>query len=104
MNTEYLIVLLAILCVPLLLSRDRNLRLYAHPQRLLLSIAIPSVVFWTWDLAATARGHWWFNSRYVLGIRFLGLPVEEWLFFPVVAFVSIFVWESVRYFTRQRHD
>jgi lycopene cyclase domain-containing protein len=103
-KSEYLIVLVAILCVPLLLSRDRNLRLYAHPRRLLVSIAIPSMVFWIWDLAAAARGHWWFNDRYILGIRLLGLPIEEWLFFPVVCFVSIFVWESVNYFTHRGHD
>jgi hypothetical protein len=58
-----------------------------------------SSVFWFWDLVATARGHWWF-----VGFRILGLPIAEWLFFPVVAFVSIFAWESVRYFTRRRND
>jgi lycopene beta-cyclase len=102
-NSEYLIVLGAILCVPLLLSRDRNLNLYARPLRLLLSIVIPCVVFWIWDMVATARGHWWFNDRYIIGVQILGLPIEEWMFFPSVAFVSIFTWESVKYLFRRRH-
>ena len=104
MKFEYLIVLCAIVLLPLVRSRDRNLGLYVRPLRLFYAMIIPSVVFWVWDLFATARGHWWFNDRYILGIRMLGLPIEEWLFFPVIAFVSIFTWESVRYFTRNKNE
>jgi lycopene cyclase domain-containing protein len=101
MRGEYLILLAAILLVPLALSFDRNIRLYQHAGSLLKALLVVSGPFWIWDLVVTARGHWTFNEQYVLGITLLGMPVEEWLFFPVVAFVSIFTWESVKYFVRR---
>jgi len=102
MKAEYLILLAAVLIFPLVLSRDRNLSLYRHPGALVKSTGIVCALFWIWDVAATARGHWAFNSEYVLGIRLLGVPVEEWLFFVVVAFVSVFTWESTQYFLRRK--
>jgi lycopene cyclase domain-containing protein len=98
MNTEYLILLGVILIFPLILSFDAHLRLYHHQRALLLAVSGMCLPFWLWDVAATWRGHWSFNPAYVLGFRILGMPVEEWLFFPVVGFVSIFTWESVKYF------
>jgi len=95
---EYLILLAAVLFFPLVRSRDRNLSLYRHTGALLKSIGLVCALFWSWDVAATARGHWSFNPEYVLGISLLGVPVEEWLFFIVVAFVSVFTWESTQYF------
>lgn len=98
MSIEYAAVLLATLAGPLLLSRDKNISLWKHHRALLTTLAVVSFVYWIWDVIATARGHWSFNPRYVIGVWFLDLPLEEYLFFPIVAFVSIFVWESVKYF------
>lgn len=104
MRGEYLILLGAIIAFPLVLSFDRKLRLYQHPRALVLALACMSVPFWFWDVVATARGHWSFNPLYTLGPNLLGMPAEEWLFFPVVGFVSVFTWESVKYFLTQRGD
>ncbi|MER3523880.1 MAG: hypothetical protein C4326_07370 [Ignavibacteria bacterium] len=101
MNIEYLAVLLATLAAPLLLSRDKNISLWKYRRALLTTLAVISFVYWIWDLIAAARGHWSFNPHYVIGVWVLELPLEEYLFFPVVAFVSIFVWESVKYFLRK---
>jgi lycopene beta-cyclase len=98
MTSEYLILLCLILLFPLALSFDRNLRLYEHRRALALALCGMSVPFWIWDVAATARGHWSFNPLYTLGWNLFGMPLEEWLFFPVVGFVSVFTWESVKYF------
>ena len=102
MKWEYLLVLCATLVVPLVRSGDRNLPLRQHRRALVRVLLAVSVPFWIWDVAATSRGHWSFNENFILGIRFLGLPIEEWLFFTIVAFVSVFVWESVRYFERKK--
>jgi lycopene cyclase domain-containing protein len=99
---EYFIVLGAVLFAPLLLSFDRKLGLYQTPGALVKAIVVVCLPFWVWDIAATARGHWSFNPDYVVGACFLGLPVEEWLFFVVVGFVSIFSWESTKYLLRRR--
>lgn len=102
MSIEYALVLLFIALAPAVLSRDPKLGLYKHARALVLSMGITCAVFWVWDAIATARGHWWFNERYVLGIWILDMPVEEWLFFVAVSFVAIFTWESTKYFMRGR--
>lgn len=101
MNIEYFAVLLATLAGPLLLSRDKNIALWSNRRALFTSLAVISFVYWIWDVLAAARGHWSFNPDYVIGIWILNLPLEEYLFFPIVVFVSIFVWESVNYFLRK---
>lgn len=96
MTTEYFLVLGAILVFPLLLSFILRLRMYAHGLSLLKAMALVCGVYWAWDALVTARGHWSFNPDYVVGLYLLGMPVEEWLFFPVLAFVSVFTYEAVR--------
>jgi lycopene cyclase domain-containing protein len=100
MKFEYLLLLVLIGLPPLVMSRDRNIGLRGHGPALALASAGACVPFWIWDVIAAARGHWTFNPAYVLGVSLAGLPLEEWLFFVVVSFVSIFTWESVKYFRR----
>jgi lycopene cyclase domain-containing protein len=102
MKSEYLILLGLILVFPLIFSFDAKLGLYKHGKVLWYAIIGMSVPFWIWDVVAAARGHWWFNEQYITGLQWLGLPVEEWLFFPIVGFVSAFTWESTRYFLGRR--
>jgi lycopene cyclase domain-containing protein len=102
MKSEYMLVLLGTLLVPLLLSFDRNIALWRNWRALLRSIAAVLLLFGAWDIAATLRGHWSFNPAHVLGTKLAELPIEEWLFFIVVPFVTIFTWESVKYFLRGR--
>lgn len=102
MKWEYLLVLSAVAVVPLVLSLDRNLRLYRHWRALIKTGAIVCLVFWAWDVVVTSRGHWRFNDMYVLGHWILGMPLEEWLFFPVIVFVSIFTWESAKFFAGRK--
>jgi lycopene beta-cyclase len=102
MKAEYFILLGLIIIFPLVLSFDAKLGLYRQWRALGLAIIGMSLPFWIWDIVAVARGHWWFSQQYTVGLQLLGLPVEEWLFFPIVGFVSIFTWESARYFRGRR--
>jgi lycopene cyclase domain-containing protein len=102
MPAEYAMVLGLTLLFPLLLSRDPHLRIRTNLRALASSGLLVCAPYWLWDIAATARGHWSFHPDRILGVMLLGMPVEEWLFFPVVVFVSVFTWESVRYFAGKR--
>lgn len=51
-----------------------------------------AVVFIIWDSWFTNIGVWWFNDHYLLGIRFLKLPVEEILFFFCIPFSCVFTY------------
>jgi lycopene cyclase domain-containing protein len=102
MKSEYLIVLAAIVIFPAILSRDPKIGIRGNWKPLVKAMGITCAVFWVWDIIATARGHWSFNPAYVLGWTIAGMPIEEWLFFVVVSFVSVFTWEATKYFTGRR--
>jgi lycopene cyclase domain-containing protein len=101
MALEYLLVLALTILVPALRARDPNVPLSRRRRDVLLTLLIVVPPYWLWDCIATARGHWSFNPEFVIGIRMFGLPVEEFLFFPVVVFVAIFVWENTKFFWRK---
>ena len=44
------------------------------------------------------RQVWSFNNDYVSGIYLLNLPIEEWLFFLIIPFCCVFIYESTKYF------
>jgi lycopene cyclase domain-containing protein len=102
MKWEYFFVLGATLFFPLLLSFVKRIRIWKRTPALLATVLSVSIPFWIWDVAVTLRGHWSFNPLYVVGIVFLGLPVEEWLFFIVIVFVSVFTWEALRVVMKEK--
>lgn len=55
-----------------------------------ISTIIVAVIFLVWDMLFTRAGIWGFNHDYCLGIYILGMPLEEWLFFLVIPFCSLF--------------
>jgi lycopene cyclase domain-containing protein len=95
MRSEYLLVLAIVVLFPLILSFVLDLRLFRRLRSLAGSVLVSTVVYGLWDVIVTSRGHWRFNPEYTLGPALLGLPVEEWLFFVVIGFVSVFTYEAV---------
>ncbi len=91
----YLAVLVACLLVTAPLELLPGVRVWRRPGRLAAAVLPAAVVFLAWDLVAHARGHWWFDDRYLLGPRLLGLPVEEWLFFLVIPVCGVLAYEAV---------
>ncbi|MEQ8521245.1 MAG: lycopene cyclase domain-containing protein, partial [Vicingaceae bacterium] len=59
------------------------------------------LLFIPWDIYFTHQGVWWFNDKYISGIKFLLLPLEEWLFFILVPFACIFIYEVLEYFFKK---
>jgi lycopene cyclase domain-containing protein len=94
-SLRYLAILAACVLVTLPLELVLGARVYRRPRRLVAVLAPVIAVFLAWDLIATARGHWWFADRYVLGVRLLGLPVEELLFFVVIPICALLTFEAL---------
>lgn len=87
--------------VPFILSFWRPLKFYNNIKALFLSISFILVIFGTWDIFATYRGHWYFNPKGVGDFRIINLPLEEVLFFVVIPFCCIFTWEALKYLQRR---
>ncbi|CAN5158327.1 hypothetical protein BH20ACT8_BH20ACT8_06090 [soil metagenome] len=95
-RAEYLVLLCLCVLVTLPLELFLGVRVYRQAKRLLLSLGCMAVVFVTWDLVGTELGHWDYNAAYVTGVRVLGLPLEEYLFFLVVPLCAILTYEATR--------
>jgi lycopene cyclase domain-containing protein len=97
----YLSLMLFSISYPLAQSFEHRITYYRQWKYLFPAIAITAFVFIVWDHWFTVIGVWEFNPRYVLGLFFLELPLEEWLFFIVVPFASIFIYEVLNYFVKK---
>jgi lycopene cyclase domain-containing protein len=75
---------------------------YKKWKYLLPSIAIPGLIFIAWDIWFTSMGVWGFNPKYVCGIYFFNLPLEEILFFICIPYSCVFTYEAVNYFSKKK--
>ncbi len=95
-SLEYLALLALCLVVTAPLELFLHVRVYRQGLRLALALACMGAVFVGWDLLGARLGHWDYNPAYTTGIRALGLPLEEYLFFVVVPLCGIMAYEAVR--------
>ena len=90
MERLYLWLDLGSLALPLLFSFHPKIKFYKLWPSVLPGILVMASVFIPWDIYFTAEGFWGFNPKYLTGVQWLGLPMEEWLFFllhPLCLFV-----------------
>jgi lycopene cyclase domain-containing protein len=99
---NYLIIDLLIILFPLILSFKWKFKYYEYWKPLFASIFIVGLTYILWDAVVTYRGDWAFNYQYLQGISFLGLPIEEIMFFIVVPYSCIFIYENLVYFLREK--
>jgi lycopene cyclase domain-containing protein len=94
-RASYLVLMAA--CVALTLPLELVLKagVYRRPRRWLAALAPVFVVFNLWDWVAIRRGHWTYSPRYTTGIRLIGLPLEELVFFLVVPTCALLTYQAV---------
>ncbi|UCS94407.1 lycopene cyclase domain-containing protein [Echinicola marina] len=100
-NYLYLILDIATLLFPLLWSFESKVSYYKKWFALFPAILITSFVFLLWDEWFTGLGVWGFNPRYLTGIYLGSLPLEECLFFLIVPFSTIFIYEILQYYLKK---
>jgi lycopene cyclase domain-containing protein len=81
---------------PFALSFDKKVSFYKLWPGLFLGIFLNGLLFILWDSWFTNTGVWSFNSIYTFSPRLLELPLEEWAFFIVVPFASVFIYACLR--------
>ena len=57
--------------------------------------------FIVWDVIFTNLGVWGFNPKYLVGINLINLPIEEWLFFLIIPYSSLFIYVCLNYFIKK---
>ncbi|MDX1440619.1 MAG: lycopene cyclase domain-containing protein [Rubricoccaceae bacterium] len=92
----YLLVNVAVLSVPLAFSWHSRIRFVQHWPSLWRAGLLSLGFFIAWDIPFAKMGIWGFNENYLVGVGFLGLPIEEWLFFACVPYACVFTYESLR--------
>ncbi len=92
----YLVLMIGSFIFPFIFSFEKQIRFYRFYKALGLAILISGTVFIVWDVLFTKLGFWSFNDNFILGPRLLGLPIEEWMFFIVIPYCSIFIYEVLK--------
>jgi len=100
--SEYLAINIFIIIVPLFLSFEKKVQYYRNFHLVLLSILLVSIPFIIWDSIAVMRKDWGFNDKFILGITFFNLPLEEILFFFNVPYSTIFIYESLSFYFQDK--
>jgi len=93
----YLILEIFAILVPLIYSYDRKLRFYVKIKSVVLSLVFVGSFYILGDILFTKYGIWGFNPRYHSNIVLLKLPLEEWLFFIVIPYASLFLHDTLIY-------
>ncbi|MBE0662450.1 MAG: lycopene cyclase domain-containing protein [Bacteroidales bacterium] len=92
MDRLYLYINIFTIAAPLLLSFDKKVAFYKDWKYLFPAILIMAVVFIGKDAIFASLGIWGFNDEYLIGVRMLGLPIEEWMFFITVPYACVFIY------------
>ncbi len=59
------------------------------------ALFLPALFYVIWDSLFTSMGVWSFSENHITGLHIFNLPLEEVLFFVVVPYCCIFIYECV---------
>lgn len=97
----YSALLVITLAYPLLRSFEYRLRMYRKWKYMMPAMGITAFLFIVWDYWFVREEVWSFNDHFILGVRWMHLPLEELLFFIVIPYACFFIYEVGKYFIRQ---
>lgn len=95
----YLLLDLLSFCIPFLFSFERKrMHFIQYWKPFFSAILIVGLFFIAWDIWFTEMGVWGFNDDYLIGLRIIGMPLEEYLFFLLIPYASVFIHYAMEYF------
>jgi lycopene cyclase domain-containing protein len=97
----YAWLMLASFSGPFLLSFDKQVAFYKQWLPLFAGILINGILFILWDGWFARTGVWGFNRDYVGSIFINDLPLEEWSFFFVVPYASVFIYACLKHYIKK---
>lgn len=90
--STYLLINLLTIAGPLALSFDRKVAFWRSWKPLFPAMLLTGAFFIAWDAYFAHLGVWGFAPEHVMGTYWIGLPVEEWMFFLTVPYACVFVY------------
>ncbi|RYU90183.1 lycopene cyclase domain-containing protein [Mucilaginibacter terrigena] len=100
MKYTYLIINLLTVFFPVVLSFDKRVAFAKSWRFIWPGMAITGLLFLFWDVLFTVHRVWSFNDKYIIGLKFFGLPLEEILFFLTVPFACIFIYACLNHYVK----
>jgi lycopene cyclase domain-containing protein len=101
MSNLYLILDIAAVFFPLILSFDKKVAYYKSWKAVFSAILIVGIPFVAWDIYFTQIGVWGFNPAYLVGLEITNLPIEEILFFIIVPFACTFIFACLKAYFKE---
>lgn len=95
MKFTYALILFFTVIICLIASFDRRIKFNQHFSAFLKAAIVMAIPFIAWDVYFTAKGVWWFNTDYTMGLNIAGLPLEEMLFFIFIPFSCVFTFYTI---------
>jgi lycopene cyclase domain-containing protein len=96
----YLIINVLTIFFPVVLSFDKRVAFAKSWRFIWPGMALTGLLFLFWDVLFTIHGVWSFNAQYIIGFKFMGLPLEEILFFLTVPFACIFIYACLNHYVK----
>lgn len=96
----YLLINFFTVIVCFIFSFHHKIKFNRHFKAFILASSVVALFFIVWDIWFTKIGVWWFNDKYLLGLRIVNLPIEEILFFICIPFSCIFTYFCLDKFFR----
>lgn len=85
--------------IPFIYSFEKKrMHFIQHWKAYFASIIVIGFFFILWDIYFAYQNIWAFNDQYLIGFRIFKLPIEEWLFFLLIPYASIFIHYALQYF------
>jgi len=99
--TLYAWIMLVSFMGPFALSFDKKVAFYTWWKPLALGIFVNGLLFILWDGWFARTGVWGFNPDYVWSIRWNDLPLEEWSFFIIIPYCSVFIYACIKAYIKK---
>ncbi|TXF79141.1 lycopene cyclase domain-containing protein [Chryseobacterium sp.] len=95
----YLLLDILSFSVPFLFSFEKKrMHFIQYWKAFFLAIFMVGMFFILWDIYFTKMEVWGFNDKYLIGFRIFKMPLEEYLFFLLIPYSSVFIHYAIEYF------
>ncbi|NOU39374.1 MAG: lycopene cyclase domain-containing protein [Ferruginibacter sp.] len=95
-NYTYFLILAVSFAGPFFLSFDKKVAFYKKWKFVFAAMILPAIFYIIWDSIFATKGVWYFNAEKVIANTYIyNLPLEEILFFFIVPYCCLFVYECI---------